>query len=55
MFPRQLLPLHGISGKKEYIKGQRETTVTRMGRKSEGQCAIKKVRDTGRQRQGAED
>lgn len=30
---KQLLPLHGVSGEKEYIKGQRETTVTRMGRK----------------------
>lgn len=34
MFPRQLLPSHGI--KKEYIMGQRKATVIKVGRKRGG-------------------
>lgn len=55
MLPRHLLASHGVSGKKEYIKGQRKMKATRVGRKSEGQCVLKKMRDTGRERQGTDD
>lgn len=55
VLPMHLLALHGISGKKEYIKGQRKVNATRVGRKSEGQCALKKMRDTGRERQETDD
>ena len=49
VFPRQLLPSHGLRGKKEYIKGPRKIKATRVGRKSEPMCYEESERYTGRE------